>query len=282
MRVITCVKEKTNFPLPENAATDSLNIPAIGRADLSALEAALTIKSNVPKVEVIALNVGSSSGESALRYCLARGADAAWRLEVDNPSNSSHLTAAAIAQAVTMSGSSLVLCGALSNDWQSGIVPARLATSLNLPWISRVVTIEVIEENKSVVVMQKGERGARFEVKSNLPAVLSFDPGIQLYQYVSIRRLHEAENVPIQVFNIEELGLDSQNAKEFFSKIKIRLPKPRTKRSTMEISQSSGEDMMWQMISGSTKQAEDNLVRGDAHTLAQRIADLLKEKGVLK
>jgi len=92
------------------------------------------------------------------------------------------------------------------------------------------------------------------------------------------------ENKPIQIYNLNQLGLQSQEimgSQSPVKVVKVRQPKPRTKRTVIGSQQLSGEELMWQMISGASGKKDDgNLVRGEPEKLAERILNFLTEKGI--
>jgi electron transfer flavoprotein beta subunit len=255
----------------------------INRADIFALEEAMRLKAKGAGTEVLALSVGPESANEGLRYCLARGADLAWRIWDEGiRSEDPYMVAGIIAQAAKRSGSSLILCGFMSDDSRSAIAPALTAEKLNWPWINRAVTVTLEEKSGTLTILQRGERGSRLEVSCPFPALLAFDSALSGYQYVSIRRREAAENRSIQVFNLNNLEghQDIRGISSPLRVLKVRLPKPRTKRALVSSQQLSGEDMMWQMISGpSTKTEKDHLIRGEPVDLARSILEFLAEKG---
>lgn len=290
MRVMVCVKQVIDVRTPlavdrrRSTVTTPGIAPMISRADISAMEAGMGLKASIPEAEVIALSIGPASADAALRYCLARGTNGAWRvwdegLKADDP----YMVAEIIAQAARTASCSLILCGLVSDDLRSAIVPGVIAEKLCWPWVSRVVTLIVAQNAAAVTALQRGERGSRLEISCSLPAVIAFDPVLPMHQYVSIRRLQAAESKPIQTFSLDQLGLKIQEVMGIqppVKVVKVRQPKPRTKRTVTASQHLSGEDMMWQMISGSsTKTEKNNLIRGNPAEVAERILEFLSEKG---
>jgi len=130
---------------------------------------------------------------------------------------------------------------------------------------------------------ERGE-GGRLEIFCNLPTLLAFYPALSGHQYISLRRLRLAENKPIEIYNLNKLGLQPQELIDSQSPVKVvkvRQPKPRTKRTAIASQQLSGEELMWQMISGASgKKDDENLLRGEPEKLAERILNFLTEKGI--
>lgn len=291
MRIMLCVKQVIDVRTPltadrrASAVTAPGTTPIFSRADLCALEAAIGLKENTPSVEVTALSIGPANVDKVLRYCLARGVNDAWRIwdegiNVDDP----YIIAELIAQVTRISHCSLLLCGMMSEDSCSAIVPASIAEKLKWPWVNRVVSMKLSGNATGITALQRGEKGSRLEIFCNLPTILAFYPALSGHQYVSLRRLRVAGDKPIQVYSLNQLGLQSQElmgSQSPVKVIKVRQPKPRTKRTAIASQQLSGEELMWQMISGpSSKKDDDNLVRGEPEKLAERILNFLTEKGI--
>ena len=289
MRILVCVKQvmDVRVPLTVDRRRGTVTAPGvplvINRADIAALEAAMDLRRELSGCEVLALSVGPESSEAALRYCLARGGDAALRIwdEGLNQANP-YLVGAVIAGAARMKECSLVLCGMISDDSRSAVVPVLAAERLNWPLVSRV--IEVKADQKSVTVRQKGERGSRLEISCTLPSILAFDPVRPNHRYLSLRRLQAAEKLSVERCDLSRLGLSAAGGEGItapFQVVKVRQPKPRTKRTLESAQKISGEDMMWQMIAGSSPKTEKtNLLRGEPAEMADRLLGFLSEKGV--
>jgi electron transfer flavoprotein beta subunit len=291
MRIMVCVKQVIDVRASlivdrrTSIVTAPGTSPVINRADICAIEAAMGVKENIKTAEVLAMNVGPPITDKTIRYCLARGVDIVWRIWDESVAlGDPYIIAEIIAEAAKVSHCSLLLCGMASEDSQSAIVPALIAEKLGWPWVSRVVNIKLAENFTGVTVLQRGKRGSRLEISCCLPSVLAFYPALSGHQYVSVRRLRAAENKPYQTYSLTQLGLQSHEVISYKSPIKVikvRQPKPRTKRTAIASQQLSGEDLMWQMISGtSAKKENDNLVRGEPIMLAERILEFLSEKGI--
>ncbi len=291
MRIMLCVKQVIDVRAPltvdrrTSAVTAPGTIPIINRADLCALEAAIGLKESTPSVEVTALSIGPANVDKVLRYCLARGVNVAWRIWDEGiPIGDPYIIGEIISQAVRISQCSLLLCGMMGEDSCSAIVPALVAEKMSWPWVNRVVSIKLLEDATGITVLQRGEKGGRLEIFCNLPTILAFYPALSGHQYISLRRLRLAENKPIEICNLNELGLQPHELIDRQSPVKVvkvRQPKPRTKRTAIASQQLSGEELMWQMISGTSgKKDDENLLRGEPEKLADRILNFLTEKGI--
>jgi electron transfer flavoprotein beta subunit len=291
MRIVLCVKQIIDVRAPlivekrTFAVTVPGTLPIINRSDLCALEAVMGLKEKIPSAKVTALSIGPPNVDKVLQYCLARGVNEAWRIWDEGiPIGDPYVVSQIISQVARISQCSLLLCGMMSEDSCSAIVPALVAEKLSWPWVNRVVRIQLLEDAAGITVLQRGERGGRLEIFCNLPTLLAFYPALSGHQYISLRRLRLAEKKRIEIYNLNKLGLQPQELMESqfpVKVVKVRQPKPRTKRTAMASLQLSGEELMWQMISGASgKKDDENLLRGDPEKLAERILSFLTEKGI--
>lgn len=291
MRIIVCVKQvhDVRTPLAVDRRTNTVMspgaIPIMNRADLCSLEAAMSLKERTPSTEVVALSIGPANVDKVLRYCLARGVNHAWRIWDEGiPIGDSYVVSQLICRIAQRSQCSVLLCGMVSEDSCSAVVPALVAEKMGWPWVNGVVSIQGLEDAEEVTVLQRVEKGGRLEISCNLPAVLAFYPALSGHQYISSRRLRLARSKPIEFYNLNRLGLQPQELTDRPSPlrvVKVRQPKPRTKRTAIASQPLSGEELMLQMISGtSSKKDNDNLVRGEPEKLADRILNFLTEKGI--
>lgn len=291
MRVILCVKQVVDVrgSLTLDRRTKTVTAPGatpiINRADLCALEAAMNLKEKTPSAEVIALSIGPANVDKVLRYCLARGVNNAWRVWDEGiPIGDSYVISQIICQVAQISQCSLLLCGMVSEDSCSAIVPALVAERMSWPWVNRVVSMQLLEDATGITVLQRGEKGSRLEIFCKLPTLLAFYPALSGHQYISLRRLRLAEDKQIEIYNLKKLDLQPQELTDRQSPlkvVKVRQPKPRTKRTAIASQQLSGEELMWQMISGASgKKDDENVFRGEPEGLAERILNFLMEKGI--
>jgi electron transfer flavoprotein beta subunit len=104
-----------------------------------------------PGCTIKVLSLGPKEAEGALRAALAIGADSALRLWNTRAEAWGPFTVAAALAGYLQSETyspDLVLCGDSSSDWSSGIVGPALAQQLDLPQVTSVTHIKLLDESE--------------------------------------------------------------------------------------------------------------------------------------
>src|SRR5881296_3920629 len=153
MKTLVLVKQvpNTDSPFRINSAgtwVDESNLTyGLNNYDRYALEETLRLKDAGKATEVVALTVGPERAASALRTCLATGADRAVHIKDDALAAADPLSVArVIVAAIKDEGFSLILCGLQADDdnyMQIGPFVARL---LDRPCATAVTRLELKDE----------------------------------------------------------------------------------------------------------------------------------------
>ena len=184
----------------------------IGPASSAAIEAALRIKDTRPDdIQVIALSLGPSRVDDALREALAMGCDAAYQLtdpvfrEAD-PSASARILAAAVQR---LAGADLIIAGVASGDRGSGQLGPRLAELLNY---RQVTAVFALEASDSQILATRRWRNGFARIASPLPVVVSVAPEAFPARYPHGTRIMNAyREWQVTAWDAKELGLDGMD-----------------------------------------------------------------------
>jgi len=198
--------------------------------DEFAVEEALRIKEKTSgKVTVI--TVGSEKAESALRACLALGADEAILIcdpifEKSDQQAIGKILAAALKK---LGDYNLVLSGKQAVDDDAAQVPAAVAAFLDLPQAMFVKKIDSIDDSKAVV-WRTTEEGYDV-VELTLPAVLSVVKEINEPRLPSLKGKMAAKKAPITKWAAADLSLDDTavGVNSYTKTVKVSPPPPRQK-----------------------------------------------------
>jgi electron transfer flavoprotein beta subunit len=190
------------------------------------LEEALKIKETKGAGTVTAATVGPERAKTALRECLARGADdAIW---IDS-GDSRYLDALAIAKAlaaVAKQGSyDFLWFGQKGVGADESLVGPMVAELAGLPHVGSVIQLELGEGK---VTAHREIEGAHEVVECALPAVLTAQKGLNEPRYASLKGIMGAKKKPIAERKLSELGVpeaEPANAKVRWRK--LELPPPR-------------------------------------------------------
>jgi len=197
--------------------------------DEFAMEEALKIKEAGGGGEVVAVSIGPERAATALRTCLAMGADRA--LHLDDPAfeGSDGLGLARIlAAAVKEIGADLVLTGQYAVGTDNRQVGVMLAQLLDWPHVAVVTKLEA--KDGSVVAHREIE-GAHEEATAPLPCVITAQKGLNEPRYASLKGIMAAKKKPIDKKDAAALGLDAATvgnggARVVIQKLELPPPKP--------------------------------------------------------
>ncbi|OLD64287.1 MAG: hypothetical protein AUI47_06765 [Acidobacteria bacterium 13_1_40CM_2_68_5] len=196
MNALVLIKQvpNTDSPFRINSAgtwVDESNLTyGLNDYDRYALEELLRLKDAGAITELVALTVGPERASSALRTCLATGADRAVHIKDDALAAADPLSVArAIVAAVKDGGFSLILAGLQADDdnyMQIG------------PFDGATVRVERELENNRLQI-----------VDLRLPAVITVQTGINEPRYASLKGIMAAKKKEIRTLTLADLKVDA-------------------------------------------------------------------------
>ena len=202
MKIIVSVKQ---VPARDSALKVDADGKWLDESDLSfemnepdayALEEALQLKEKLGG-EVVVLCAGPERVTQTIREALAKGADRAIHVEIDdNGSLDALATAQILARALESESPDLVLTGLQSDDLgygQTGVVLAEL-----LGFAHATIVMEVEPQGKTVRVKRELEDGWFQNVVLDLPAVLTIQSGIKKLRYATLMGIKKAKTKEIK------------------------------------------------------------------------------------
>jgi electron transfer flavoprotein beta subunit len=235
MRYVVCIKqvpETTDVKI--NPATNTLMregvVSIINPFDMYAIEEALRMKSRLGGT-VTVLTMGPPQAESALREAIAMGADEGILLSDRAFAGSdTWATSYTLSQALRKIGDyGVILCGKQASDGDTAQVGPGIAAHLDLPQITYVRKVEVLEE-KRIVAERLLENGYEV-IEAPLPCVLTVVKEINEPRLPSLKGKMNAKKAVISVWKAADLqadpkclGLDGSPTKV----VRIFTPPPRT------------------------------------------------------
>jgi electron transfer flavoprotein beta subunit len=177
--------------------------------DTHAIEAAMQLKEggDVEVDEVVAVTMGPSSAERALRKAVSLGADRAVQLTDDALAGSDvNGTGYALARTLSAEQPDLVLLGQQSDDGECYTIGAVVADHLQMPSLTQVIKIDV-EDGKL-----RCERQAEYgydTVLVDFPAVISVGDAINEPRYPSLKAIMGAKKKPLQTLSAADAGIEA-------------------------------------------------------------------------
>ena len=168
----------------------------VNESDGYALEEALRLKEKQGG-EVVVCSMGPQRVKSVIKDALARGADRAIHVVVDDTSHlSPYTTASTLAEAIRGEGADLVLTGLQSDDngyAQTGVIMAEL---LGLPHAT--IVIEVDASGERLRVKRELENGWYQWYAMPAPALLTIQSGISQIRYATLKGIMAAKKKEIR------------------------------------------------------------------------------------
>lgn len=177
--------------------------------DRYALEELLALKDAGKATEVVALTVGPAPATSALRTCLATGADRAIHVQDDSLAGCDPLSLARVIRAaIQEDGFSLILAGLQADDDNHMQVGTSLARLLEWPCATAALSL-VLRGDDTLRVERELENNRLQVVDLTLPAVVTVQTGINTPRYSSLKGIMAAKKKEIRTVGLGDLGLDA-------------------------------------------------------------------------
>ncbi len=167
-------------------------------SDGYALEEALRMKEAKGVGEVIVCSLGPQSAKTVIKDALARGADRAIHVVVeDSKKLSPFQIATAIAQAIRGENADLVFAGLQSDDASYGQTGVILAELLGIPHATIVIEVDRSNLNGSIRLKRELESGWYQWFTYQTPALLTIQSGISQIRYASLKGIMAAKKKEI-------------------------------------------------------------------------------------
>ncbi|MBV9678146.1 MAG: electron transfer flavoprotein subunit beta/FixA family protein, partial [Acidobacteriaceae bacterium] len=203
-RDATLRADSTGKRLDESDLTYEMNEP-----DAYALEEALQLKEKLGG-EVLVLCAGPDRATQTIREALAKGADRAIHVELEeNGIPDALATAGLLAKAIKPESPDFILTGLQSDDLgygQTGVMLAEL-----LGYAHATIVMEVEPEGDKVRVKRELEDGWYQYVTLPLPVVLTIQSGIKKLRYATLMGIKKAKTKEVRTVSVADLGSDMES-----------------------------------------------------------------------
>lgn len=167
------------------------------------LEEALRLKDTSPDIEVVALAVGPSRCEEALRTALAIGADRAILVESAEPLDVIAVSEV-IAQAARKEQADLIFCGGQQTDWDSQALGAAMAEQLDWPQATWTSALKLqVRELTGTHDVEEGSESFSLP----LPAVITTQQGLNEPRYPTLPNIMKAKKKELRREPLETFGV---------------------------------------------------------------------------
>ena len=192
MRILSVIRQvldaEESVKIKDNAVNLQGSKLVVDTMDEYGVEEALRLREAVPGTEVVALAVGPSSSEEALRSALAMGADRAILVETTDPLDVI-ATSSVVAQVAAKEAVDLVFCGGQQADWDSHALGAAIAERLN--WPQATWTNALTLEGSQLTGKHDIDAGSE-TFTLTLPAVVTTQQGLNEPRYPTLPNIMKA------------------------------------------------------------------------------------------
>jgi len=219
MKIYVCIKQ---IPDP-NTVVSKLD-PATRRlvrsgvslvldpGDESTISAAIKLRDTIGSSELIAVSMGPTSAQEAMRRALAMGVDSAILVTDPALAGSDALgTARVLAAVLKREDVGMIFCSTESTDGYTGMVPGGIAEFLGIPQLT--FAREITVEGQRAVIKQVTQTGYR-TVESPLPAVVTIASGSYEAIYPTMKGIMGAKKKPFTQLSLSDLGIDASQVGE--------------------------------------------------------------------
>ncbi len=246
MKIFVCIKS-----VPDTAASiklsgesgfdDSDSKFVVNPYDEYGIEEAVTLVEKIGG-EVVAITVGKSSADVALRSAMAIGAHRAIHVKTEGNFLDSSLTCKALKAAIEQDGvPDIIFTGKSSVDTEGFQTQYRLAAAFGFPVVNEVSKLTVTDD-KAVAEREIGG-GDREVLEVSLPAIIGVTKGLNEPRYPKFPDIMKAKKKSVNLIPISELGIDESSGKNRLIKLES-VPE----RSGAKILQGSVQEQVAELV----------------------------------
>lgn len=180
--------------------------------DESTISAAIKLRDTIGNSELVAVSMGPSSAQEAMRRALAMGADSAILVTDPSLAGSDALsTARVLAAVLKREHADLIFCSTESTDGYTGMVPGGIAEFLGIPQLTFAREIQI--EGQKAIIKRVTQTGYQ-TVECALPAVVTIASGSYEAIYPTMKGIMGAKKKPFAQLTLSDLGIDAAQAGE--------------------------------------------------------------------
>ncbi len=229
MDIVVCLKQtfdtEAKIVIDSSGKIDGTGVNLIMNPyDEFAVEEALKLKEKFGG-QVTVVSMGGARVQEALRTALAMGCDEAVHINDPSLGNPDEWVVAEIlAKAVSKLSYGIILTGRIAVDDGSAQVAVRMADVLNIPSVSCILKLEVVDGKATAT---REIDGGTELIEVSLPAVLTAQKGLNVPRYPSMMGIMKAKKKEIKVMTLADLGLTVADLSEKMTVLKLSLPAPR-------------------------------------------------------
>lgn len=193
MNIVVAIKHIPSIAddLPVNGVNvdfDSVDF-VLNEFDEQSIEQAVLIKEAAGgTVTVIGVDLIEEL-DNVLHMALAKGADKAVKIPVDEPGADSHMQARWLAEAIKDMSPDIIFAGVQASNDLDGQIGPMIAAYLDIPYIGGVSSVEIADGKATVNKEFAGGFGGKYEV--SLPMVVGVQAAVKPPRYAPISKVRQ-------------------------------------------------------------------------------------------
>lgn len=207
MRILTFVRQvldaEESVKISGNAVVLENSKVVMDTMDEYGVEEALRIREGGVDIEVVALAIGPSRVQDALRTALAMGADRAIHVETNLRLDAIALSQVA-AHIALQEEASLIFSGGQQADWDSHALGAATAQRLDWPQVTWTNELELAGNTLSGK-HDSDEGSENFTVQ--LPAVVTTQQGLNEPRYPTLPNIMKAKKKELRIVSLDQFNI---------------------------------------------------------------------------
>lgn len=258
------------------------NVPILNPDDGAALAQALSIKKDMSGVRITAVHFGPPSGDRFITEALALGCDEGLRIWDENledlHTGSKLLIFTRVAKIL---GFDLLFTGTKSLDTGSAQLGILLASTLQVPCITRVSRIDAIHED-TVTATRNLELGWKEQVESTRPVVITMEAEEEILPCPSFSDVARAAETDIQCLDLAGIGISREEIRQAESRLvfgPLRFPAPGLQYIQPPDSSLPAFERRRQIGEGSMQKRQGRIVRGSEDEVVEELFQALMREG---
>jgi electron transfer flavoprotein beta subunit len=206
VKIVTILKQVPDAEARIRPAADGIDLSGVtfvmDGMDEYGVEEAIRLREAGNDVEIVAVGLGPTRYEDALRTALALGADRAVHVETDEQLDPL-AQAAVLASLIAAEGADLVFVGGKQADWDSAALGPALAEVLG--WPHSDWTNSLTLEGTELTLTHDSDDGME-ELRMALPAVVTTQQGLNEPRYPTLPNIMKAKRKDLAKRALEEFG----------------------------------------------------------------------------
>ena len=232
MKILVCVKQVADSesvfeiaPEQDRLAFRSNTVWRLNRYDEYALEEALLLAEKYPDTEIDVISIGPGRAVQAVSRAISLGADNGYHILFEHEGNiPPHIKGRIISGFASSKEYDLIFAGVMSEDYGNSSTGPMAAALLNIPFATHAMKLEPDSSAGTVKVETEIDSRTRYHTVLRLPALITFQSGINRPRYPSLTNVLRSKSYKPSVINAADLA--DINAIQN----NIRLAKPETGR----------------------------------------------------